>query len=163
MTNFQTVKKSIEKLKNIEKMQEDGVLDNLKKKEVAGIMAERDKLIKDFGGIRDMNVLPQAIYIIDPKKEEIAVQEARKLGIPIIALVDTNCNPELIDYPIPGNDDALKSIRVITSLIADSIKEGRQEFKTSEAIRKKSSQEEIQVQEKKEDSDQSDQVESSVQ
>lgn len=163
MTNFQTVKKSIEKLKNIEKMQEDGVLDNFKKKEVAGIMAERDKLIKDFGGIREMNVLPQAIYIIDPKKEEIAVQEARKLGIPIIALVDTNCNPELIDYPIPGNDDALKSIRVITSLIADSIKEGRQEFKTSEAIRKKSSKEEIQIQEKTEDSGQSDQVESSIQ
>lgn len=160
LTNFQTVKKSIEKLKEIEKMQEEGVLDNLKKKEVAGILAERDKLLKELGGIRDMKVLPQAVYVIDPKKEEIAVKEARKLGIPVIALIDTNCDPEIIDYPVPGNDDALKSIRIITSLMADSIKEGRQEFMTNEAIRKKSSQEEIRVQEKKENSDQ---VESPVQ
>ncbi len=161
LTNFQTVKKSIEKLKEIEKMQEDGVLDNFKKKEVAGIMAERDKLLKELGGIRDMKVIPQAIYIIDPKKEEIAVKEARKLGIPIVALVDTNCDPDLIDYPIPGNDDALKSIRMITALIADSVKEGRQEYATNEAIRKKSSQEEIKVMaDKKEDSDK---VESPVQ
>jgi small subunit ribosomal protein S2 len=143
LTNFNTVKKSIERLKEIEKMSEDGILDNLKKKEVARIFGERDKLIRDLGGIRDMGVLPQAVYIIDPKKEEIAVKEARKLGIPIVALIDTNCDPDLIDYPIPGNDDALKSIRMITSLIADSVKEGRHEFMTSEAIKKKSSQEEV--------------------
>jgi len=129
LTNFETIKKSVTRLKEIERMQEDaGIWENLTKKEVARINKEKAKLLRDLGGVREMNGLPDAIYIVDPKKEEIAVKEAVKLGIEIIGLVDTNCDPELIDFPIPGNDDALKSIRFITSLLADSILEGRQAY-----------------------------------
>src|SRR3989338_2994530 len=108
LTNFQTVKKSLARLNEIEKMKEDGVFENLKKKEIANLTKERERLLFNFGGIRGMNTWPDAVFIIDPKKEEIAVQEATKLNIPMVALIDTNCNPELIDYPIPGNDDALR-------------------------------------------------------
>lgn len=135
LTNFQTVKKSIKRLKQIEGMSEEGVWDNLTKKEVSRLTKEREKLLNDLGGIRDMVGLPDVVFIIDPKREEIAVKEARKLGIPIIAIVDTNCDPEFIDYPIPGNDDALKSIRFITSLLTESILEGRREFMTSEQLK----------------------------
>ena len=138
LTNYQTVKKSIERLKTIEQMSQNGIWENLTKKEVANLTKERDKLLRDLGGIRDMKDLPQAIYIIDPKREEIAVKEASRLGIPIVGLVDTNCNPDDVDFPIPGNDDALKSIRIITSLIAESIIDGRKEYATSEAIKNKS-------------------------
>lgn len=133
LTNFQTVKKSVERLKSIEKMSENGIFEKLTKKEIANLTKEKDKLLRDLNGIREMGGLPQAIFIIDSKKEEIAVKEAQKLKIPIIGLIDTNCDPDLIDYPIPGNDDALKSIRFIALLITESILEGRKQYLTSEA------------------------------
>lgn len=133
LTNFQTIKKSIERLKSIEKMSENGIFAKLTKKEIAKFTKEKDKLLRDLNGIREMGGLPQAIFIIDSKKEDIAVKEAQKLKIPIIGLIDTNCDPDLIDYPIPGNDDALKSIRLIALLITESILEGRQQYLTSEA------------------------------
>lgn len=137
LTNFQTVKKSINRLETIEQMATNGIWENLTKKETSQLTKEKGKLLKDLGGIREMKNHPQAIFIIDPKREENAVNEATRLGIPIIGLVDTNCNPDLITYPVPGNDDALKSIRFITMLIAESVIEGRKDFKTSEAIRNK--------------------------
>lgn len=124
LTNFATIKKSIKRLKNIEKMATDGTYDNINKKEILGIERERDKLERVLGGIRDMNKLPGAMFIVDTKKETIAVAEALKLNIPIIAMVDTNCDPDLIDYSIPSNDDAFKSINLITHTIADAIIEG---------------------------------------
>lgn len=133
LTNFQTVKQSIKKLKGIEKMEEDGTLMNLTKKEVSRLKKSKEKLMRDLNGIRDMNDHPQAVFIVDPKKEQIAVQEAKKLGIPIIAIVDTNCDPEDITYPIPGNDDALKSVRFITSLLAQSAADGKKAFMLSDA------------------------------
>lgn len=138
LTNFQTVKKSIERMKDIERMSQDSAIwDNLKKKEIASLTTEKEKFLRNLNGIRDMAKLPDVVFIIDPKLEDIAVKESRKLGIPIIAIIDTNCDPDLIDYPIPGNDDALKSVRFLTSLVADSIVEGRKEYMTSEAIKKK--------------------------
>ncbi|MCA9400421.1 MAG: 30S ribosomal protein S2 [Candidatus Omnitrophica bacterium] len=128
LTNFQTVRKSIDRLESIEKMSDNGIWENLKKKEIARLTKEKEKLLFNFGGIREMRKMPQAVFIVDPRKEEIAVKEARKLHIPIIALVDTNCDPDVIDYPIPANDDALKSIRFITNLLCDSIAEGVKEF-----------------------------------
>ncbi|VAX37113.1 SSU ribosomal protein S2p (SAe) [hydrothermal vent metagenome] len=136
LTNFQTVKGSISRLDEIEKMQENGIWENLKKKEVARLTKEKEKLLRNLGGIREMKVLPQAVFIVDPRKEHIAVKEATKLGIPIIAIVDTNCDPDYIDFPIPGNDDALKSIRFLTALIVDSVLEGKKEFLTNEASKK---------------------------
>lgn len=133
LTNFQTVKKSVERLKSIEKMSENGMFGKLTKKEIAKLTKEKDKLLKDLNGIRDMGGLPQVVFVIDSKKEEIAVKEAKKLKIPVIGLIDTNCNPDLIDYPIPGNDDALKSIKYIASLMVESIIEGRRQYMTSEA------------------------------
>jgi len=138
LTNFQTVKKSLARLNEIERMKEDGTFESLKKKEIAQLTKERERLLFNFGGIRKMNGLPDVVFIIDPKKEEIAVQETTKLNIPIVALVDTNCNPEILDYPIPGNDDALKSIRLITELISESVAEGRREFATSQSLRNQS-------------------------
>lgn len=135
LTNFSTIKKSIEKLKKIEQMKEDGTLDKLTKKEAASIEKERDKLERYLSGIKEMPSLPGAIFIVDPKKERIAVAEARKLSIPIVAIVDTNCDPDEVDYVIPGNDDAIRSIKLITSKIADAIIEGR------EALSKKLSEE----------------------
>ena len=137
LTNFQTVKKSISRLRAIEQMSQNGVWENLKKKETSRLTKEREKLLRDLGGIREMGKLPDAVFIVDPKKEEIAVREASKLNIPIVAIVDTNCDPDLIDYPIPGNDDALKSIRFIVSLISESIIEGRKAYLTSEAMKEK--------------------------
>jgi small subunit ribosomal protein S2 len=136
LTNFQTVRKSIDRLKEIEKMQENGIWENLKKKETARLTKEKEKLLFNFGGIREMKGMPQAVFIVDPKKEDIAVREAHKLGIPIVSMIDTNCDPDLINFPIPGNDDALKSIRVITTLVAESIREGRKEFLLSETKKK---------------------------
>lgn len=128
LTNFSTIKKSINRLKEIEKMKEDGTFGKLTKKEVAGLEKELGKLKKNFAGIVSMEHLPQAIYIVDTKKEATAVREANKLSIPIIALIDTNSDPDLVSYPIPGNDDATKSIHLITSVIADAIIEGRKRF-----------------------------------
>lgn len=137
LTNYQTVKKSIDRLKTIEQMSENGIWQNLTKKETARLTKEKEKLLRDLGGIRDMRNLPQAVFIVDPKKEEIAVKEANKLNIPVVSLIDTNSDPDLIDYPIPGNDDALKAIRIVTSLAADSIIEGRKEYLTGQAVKSK--------------------------
>ncbi|TFH55335.1 MAG: 30S ribosomal protein S2 [Candidatus Zixiibacteriota bacterium] len=125
MTNFPTIRKSIKRLKDIEKMQEDGTFEKLTKKEIAGLTKEKDKLDKVLGGIREMNRLPGLLFIVDCKKARIAVAEAKKLGIPIIGIVDTNSDPDPIDFPIAGNDDAIKSIRVITRQVVDSAIDAR--------------------------------------
>ena len=128
LTNFVTIKKSINRLKDIEKMHTDGTFEKLTKKEIARLEKELAKLNKNFSGIVPMERMPKAAFVVDTKKEETAVREARRLGIPIIGLIDTNSNPDLVDYPIPGNDDATKSIRTVTSIIADTIIEGRKKF-----------------------------------
>jgi small subunit ribosomal protein S2 len=133
LTNFQTIKKSIKRLEDLERMKEDGTFAKLSKKETSQLNKEAFKLNKNLEGIRAMGKPPKAMFIIDSKKEEIAVKEAKKIGIPIVALVDTNCDPDLIDYPIPGNDDAIRSIKLVTGLIADSILNGRQEFAAGKA------------------------------
>lgn len=137
LTNFETVCKSLAKLRKIEQMAEDGTLENLKKKEVFRINKEKEKLLRNIGGIREMMDLPAAVFVIDAKREHIAITESSRLGIPIVGLLDTNCDPDPIDYPIPGNDDALKAIRFISSRIADSIIEGRKQFLEAETIRKR--------------------------
>jgi len=128
LTNFATIKKSINRLKDIEKMRTDGTFEKLTKKEIARLEKELAKLNKNFSGIVAMERMPKAAFVVDTKKEETAVREARRLGIPIIGLIDTNSNPDLVDYPIPGNDDATKSIRTVVSIIADTIIEGRKKF-----------------------------------
>lgn len=133
LTNFQTIKKSIKRLEDLERMKEDGTFAKLSKKEASQLNKEAFKLNKNLEGIRAMGKPPKAMFIVDSKKEEIAVKEAKKIGIPIVALVDTNCDPDLIDYPIPGNDDAIRSIKLVTGLIADSILNGRQEFAAGKA------------------------------
>ena len=120
LTNFKTVKGSLERLANLEKLEEDGILIQLVKKEQVQIRRERDKLMRSLGGIKGMTKLPGAMFVIDPNKEHIAVAEARKLEIPIIAVTDTNCDPDLIDYPIPGNDDAIRAVRLFASRIGDA-------------------------------------------
>jgi len=124
LTNFATIKQSIDRLKKIEVMSTDGTFEKLTKKEVLQLDRERTKLEKNLGGIKNMAKLPGAIFIIDPKKEAIAVQEARRLGIPVVAVVDTNCDPDGIDYIIPGNDDAIRAIRLFASSMADACAEG---------------------------------------
>lgn len=126
LTNFQTIEKRVKRLKTLEKQAEDGTFELLPKKEVALLKHEMEKLQKYLGGIKDMKKLPDALFIIDPKKEEIAVSEARKLHIPIIATVDTNCDPDVIDYPIPANDDAIRAVKLLTGKIADAVLEGNQ-------------------------------------
>ena len=121
LTNFSTIKKSLQRLKKIEKMEIDGTFENLTKKEVAALQKEKSKLEKNLGGIKEMKELPGAVFIIDTHKEQLAVAEARRMGIPIIAVVDTNCNPEGIDFPIPGNDDAIRAISLFTSIIANAV------------------------------------------
>ncbi len=125
LTNFRTIRQSVKRLRQIEKMEEDGSFQRLVKKEVLQLTRERDKLEKTLGGIKDMKKLPDAMFVLDVGHEDIAVKEARKLGIPVIAVVDTNCSPNDIDYVIPGNDDAIRSIRLYTQLAADAILEGR--------------------------------------
>ena len=124
LTNFKTVKQSIERLRNIEKMASDGTFERLPKKEVLMLTKERIKLERSLGGIKDMARLPGAVFIIDPKKEHIAVAEANRLQIPVVAIVDSNCDPDLIDYVIPGNDDAIRSIKLFTANIAEAAVEG---------------------------------------
>lgn len=137
LTNYETVKRSLDKLRKIERMEEEGVMENLKKKEVAQLNKEKSKLLRDLGGIREMKVLPKAVFLIDSKREEIAVHEARRLHIPIVGLIDTNCDPDFIELPIPGNDDALKSIRYVTTVIADAIVEGRKQYLEAESVRQR--------------------------
>ena len=126
LTNFDTIQKRINRLKSLEAMETDGTFDRLPKKEVIKLKAEREKLERNLGGIKEMNKLPGVLFIVDPKKERIAILEARKLNIPIVGLIDTNCNPEDVDYPIPGNDDAIRSVKLIADVMANAIIEGRQ-------------------------------------
>ncbi len=126
LTNFKTIRKSINRLNDLEKMQSDGTFDLLPKKEVAAKQKEIFDLEKNYGGIKNMDVLPDAVFIVDPRKEHNAVLEAKKLGIPVVAIVDTNCDPDDADYIIPGNDDAIRAIRLISSVLADAIIEGKQ-------------------------------------
>lgn len=126
LTNFQTIQKRVNRLKELEAMEAEGVFEVLTKKEVQGLKHEMEKLEKYLGGIKDMDKLPGALFIVDPRKERIAVAEAHKLNIPIVAIIDTNCDPDEIDYPIPGNDDAIRAVRLLTGKIADAIIEGRQ-------------------------------------
>ena len=137
MTNFQTIRKSIRRMEEIERMEKDGTLDKLKKKEKLVRLREHEKLENTLGGIRNMANLPGAIFIVDVKREEIAVSEARNLGIPIIAMVDTNGNPKKVDYPVPVNDDALSSIELVTSTITEAINEGLHERKMQQEANKK--------------------------
>ncbi len=126
LTNFKTIKKRVDRLHQLNAMEQDGTFEVLPKKEVIKLRAERDKLEKFLGGIKTMKKLPGAIFIVDPRKERIAIAEAKKLGIPVVAIVDTNCDPEEVDYVIPGNDDAIRAVKLISSTIADAILEGRQ-------------------------------------
>ena len=125
LTNYRTIRASVRRLKQLEGMHEDGSVQHLVKKEVLQLTRERDKLEKSLGGIKDMKSLPDALFVIDVDHEDIAIKEARKLGIPVVAVVDTNCSPDGIDYVIPGNDDAIRSIRLYTQLAADAVLEGR--------------------------------------
>jgi small subunit ribosomal protein S2 len=126
LTNFATIQKRIKRLKEIEKMEEDGIFDVLPKKEVIRLKKEQERLEKFLGGIKEMKELPDALFVIDPRKERIAVAEARKLNIPIIGIVDTNCDPDEIDYVIPANDDAIRAVKLLTSKIADAVLEAKQ-------------------------------------
>ena len=126
LTNFGTIQKRIQRLKNLETMAEDGTFNVLPKKEVILLKKEMEKLEKNLGGIKEMTELPGVIFLVDPKKERIAILEAKKLGIPVVGLVDTNCNPEELDYAIPGNDDAIRAVKLIADVIANAVIEGKQ-------------------------------------
>ena len=134
MTNFKTIQGRIKRLRTLEAMEADGTFDVLPKKEVIGLRHEMEKLTKYLGGIKDMKKLPGALFIIDPRKENIAVMEARKLNIPIVATVDTNCDPDVIDHVIPANDDAIRAVKLLTAKMADAVLEGRQGMQTEEAV-----------------------------
>ncbi len=126
LTNFKTIRNRIKRLTDIEKMQEDGTFEVLPKKEVILLKKEMEKLEKNLGGIKEMTEIPGVMFVVDPNKEKIAILEARKLGIPVIGLVDTNCNPEDVDYAIPGNDDAIRAVKLIMDVMANAVIEGRQ-------------------------------------
>ncbi|MBQ6000953.1 MAG: 30S ribosomal protein S2 [Clostridia bacterium] len=126
LTNFKTIRRRIDRLTQLRKMEEDGTFDVLPKKEVIKLTGEIEKLEKFLGGIKAMGKLPSALFVVDPRKERIAIAEARNLGIPIIAIVDTNCNPDEIDYVIPGNDDAIRAVKLISGIVADAVLEGKQ-------------------------------------
>ena len=126
LTNFGTIKKRVQRLKDLEKMSEDGTFDVLPKKEVILLKKEMEKLERNLGGIKEMDELPGVIFLVDPKKERIAILEAKKLNIPVVGLVDTNCNPEELDYPIPGNDDAIRAVALIADVMANAVIEGKQ-------------------------------------
>lgn len=126
LTNYPTIQKRIQRLKELETMQVNGTMEVLPKKEVAKLLAEAEKLMRFLGGIKDMPGLPGALFIIDPRKEHIAVAEARRLGIPIVAIVDTNCDPDEVDYVIPGNDDAIRAVKLLTAKMADAVLEANQ-------------------------------------
>ena len=132
LTNFRTIQTRIKRLNDIDAMEKNGQFDVLPKKEVIKLCAEREKLLKNLGGIREMKKLPGALFVVDPRKEHIAVTEARILGIPIVAIVDTNCDPDEIDYVIPGNDDAIRAVKLIAGKLADAVLEGKQGEQTAE-------------------------------
>ena len=126
LTNWKTIQTRIARLKKIDQMEANGDFDLLPKKEVIGLMNEREKLEKNLGGIKEMKKLPAALFVVDPRKEHIAIAEARSLGIPIVAIIDTNCDPDEVDYPIPGNDDAIRAVKLIAAKMADAVLEGKQ-------------------------------------
>lgn len=126
LTNYKTIRKRVFRLKELEKMETEGLMDVLPKKEVARLLNEKERLERFLGGIKEMDRLPGAVFVVDPRKEKIAVAEARKLNIPVVAIVDTNCDPDEIDYVIPGNDDAIRAVKLISSRIADAVLEGKQ-------------------------------------
>lgn len=142
LTNFKTIRKSINRLKSIERMEEDGTFDVLPKKEVVDLLKEKARLEKFLGGIKDMKKLPDAIFVIDTRKERIAIAEARKLNIPIIGIVDTNCDPDEVDYVIPANDDAIRAVKLLTSKMADAILEVKQGEELDE-VEAKTTEEEV--------------------
>ena len=142
MTNFKTIQRRIQRLAQLRKMEEDGTFDRLPKKEVTKLKLEIEKLEKFLGGIEDMKKLPGALFVVDPRKEKIAVSEAKKLGIPVVAIVDTNCDPDEVDYVIPGNDDAIRAVKLISSVMADAIIEGRQGNAEEAAVEEKEEAEE---------------------
>ena len=133
LTNFKTIRTRVERLKELEKMQEDGTFEVLPKKEVIVLKKEMEKLEKNLGGIKEMEKLPGVLFVVDPKKERTAILEAKKLNIPVVGLVDTNCNPEDVDYAIPGNDDAIRAVKLIADVVANAVIEGNQgeTFETS--------------------------------
>ena len=143
LTNFDTIQKRIQRLKDLEKMEQDGTFDVLPKKEVILLKKEMEKLEKNLGGIKEMDKLPGVIFLVDPKKERIAILEAKKLNIPVVGIVDTNCNPQELDYPIPGNDDAIRSVSLIADVMANAIIEGKQgeSFETAESEEQQSTEE----------------------
>ena len=126
LTNYKTIKTRINKLRELERMEEDGTFAVLPKKEVIKLRAEKEKLEKNLGGIKEMPELPGAMFVVDPRKENIAIQEAHRLGIPVVGIVDTNCDPDELDFPIPGNDDAIRAVKLITGAMATAVIEGRQ-------------------------------------
>ena len=134
LTNFQTIRKRVERLREIEDMRDRGLMDVLPKREQARLLEELARLEKYLGGIKTMTQLPSAVYVVDTRKEHIAIAEARKLGIPVVAIIDTNCDPDEIDYPIPGNDDAIRAVRLITSRIANAALEGLEERRKREVV-----------------------------
>ena len=134
LTNFKTIQTRIKRLKEIEAMSEDGTFDVLPKKEVIGLKKEWEKLEKNLGGIKEMKKIPDAIFVVDPKKERICIQEAHTLGIPLIGIADTNCDPEELDYVIPGNDDAIRAVKLIVSTMADAVIEANQGESMSEDV-----------------------------
>ena len=134
LTNFATIRQSIDRLRKIEEMENDPkIVEALTKKEMLGLKREKDKLEQSLGGIKAMKKLPDAIFVIDPKQEEIAIKEARKLGIPVIAVIDTNCDPDMVDYKVPGNDDAIRAIRLFCSSVAEAVNEGKMIYEQSMA------------------------------
>ncbi|MCP3026094.1 30S ribosomal protein S2 [Halobacillus sp. A5] len=132
LTNFQTIRKRINRLKDIERMEEDGTFDVLPKKEVVDLLKEKDRLVKFLGGIKEMTSIPDAMFVIDPRKERIAIAEAHKLNIPVVGIVDTNCDPDEIDYVIPANDDAIRAVKLLTAKMADAVLEAKQGEETEE-------------------------------
>ncbi len=132
LTNFKTIKNRIRRLHELEAMEEDGTFDVLPKKEVIKLRHEQERLEKFLGGIKDMTEMPNVLFIVDPRKERIAIQEARILGIPVISIVDTNCDPDEVDYIIPGNDDAIRAVKLLTATMADAVLEGKQGVQTEE-------------------------------
>ena len=143
LTNFQTIRLNIHRLKELEQMESDGTFEALPKKEVLGLKRERVKLVKILGGIRDMSRLPGVVFVIDTRKEKIAVAEANKLGIPLVAIVDTNSDPDPVNYPIPGNDDAIRALRLITRTISDAVLEGKERYQADEELREKQKEEAV--------------------
>ena len=142
LTNWKTIQTRIARLKKIDQMEANGDFDLLPKKEVIGLLNEREKLEKNLGGIKEMKKLPAALFVVDPRKEHIAIAEARSLGIPIVAIIDTNCDPDEVDYPIPGNDDAIRAVKLIAAKMADAVLEGKQGEQMTDAAVEETEEEE---------------------